>query len=209
MDGTREIGESEPRRLGSILLLVSIACAVLPAGWEAAAFVHDRIVVHQDFACLERRLAAEARSVEDVAPGGTYPACNIVSRKVFGMRSTRAWSNGLPRLLFSMDERQVRTQLLTGVPFLLVSSWSAFRRRRTTRLVRWGLLVASWVLLLVALAAIQWPPDLERLRAEEPGRLESTVMTYWWTVRTTSMAWLVATVVLAAVHWRSRARQRA
>lgn len=107
-------------------------------------------------------------------------------------------------LWFSMDTDQVRLQLLMGLPFLLASTWLALKRRASTRLTRWVLLLACWLFLLVALAGLPWPANVERLSSVAPERRESTLLTYWWTVRVASMAWLVAIGLLAAMHYWDR-----
>ena len=180
-----------------ILLYVSVAAAVVPATIEATVFVHDRVVVHQDFACLGRYLASVGRRPEAFDLYETYAACHIATRKPYGHESSRAWSSGFPALWLSMDEGGVRRQTLAGAPFLVAASIPAIRRRATERASKWALLVTCWLLLLGCLAAIQCPPDLDRLRVKAPNELLTVVMTWWWWIRVTSFAWLAAITILA------------
>ncbi len=198
-----ESGNSK-RLFWRILLYVSVAAAVVPAAIEATAFVHDRVVVHQDFACLERYLASVGRRPEESDMYDTYAACHIVTRKPYGHESSRAWRSGFPMLWLSMDESWVRTQTLAGLPFLVTTSILAIMRRATERASKWALLVACWLLLLGCLAAIQRPPNLDRLRVEAPSELETVVMIWWWWIRVTSFAWLAAVTTLASVTLRKQ-----
>lgn len=180
----------------SIIIFVSVIAAVLPAGLEAVVFLHDRMVTGQDFACLVSRHGPGAVAPDQEHVWDSYPDCNIASRKPFGQRSIRAWSNGFPLLWLSMDIEQIHLQLLLGLPFLLICTVTTWRVRFAGGRRRCVLLLVSWLMLLASLGAVYLPPEIGQLPRTDQAAFPASVQSWWWLLRLSSLAWLVTILLL-------------
>lgn len=185
------------QRLRYAICCVCVTLAVGLPLMELVPFIHDRWVVRSEFACIESHWG-------DPDWERWAQSCGLENRKPFGWQSARAWHDGLPQLLMSMD---VRTRhILAGVPLLLWATVLAVvRRREADGLPRFSSSLAAfgWLLMVALVFAFSFFPNWIDDPAMIPRALE-----FWWFIRIASLVWLLVLAALSVRMLRWSARNR-
>ena len=187
-------------KFSKVLFGIFLVSAILAPGLEVVVFLHDRYVVWQDFDCLNQKLIAQGKTLEDLDAWEDQAQCNLESRKPFGRRSTRAWFCGLPQLWLSMEPDHVRLSILLGLPFVLWSTWLSFKTRKKSRRIQPILLGFLWMVMLSGLAAVFFGFDQKPWLDQATAQANQSVFYFWWwLVRISSFVYLFALMLFSTV----------